>query len=345
MKTVNDGEDWDFQRADPTGRTLWAVDFRDVDNGIAAGDAGALLYTTDGGTTWNPGTTVLGDTSSVNFRDLYSLGGNEAWAVGRDNSTGKGAVAYTRTGGQFWFRLSEPQQDKLHLEGVVFPEQTRGLVVGWSGNPNGTTRARAYQADFDPVTGVINWTEVSPKHPLISSVVGNPITRKLHGIDSVGTNLDTAIIYTVGNDGMVLRWNGVRFVNVPGVYELNGMGNVQFRELATDFPCVGISPSGNRVLIGAQYDIDMSNAADFGWMLELDGTWSRTRAHSGKDLVGIALTSDVEGFVIGQTNQNASAGLGMRLHGCSGYTSDDVVSPNFDNPNLADSVVLKYLSN
>jgi len=347
MKTVNDGEDWAYQRAEPSGKTLWAVDFRDASNGIAAGNSGALLYTTDGGTTWTPGTTVMGSTSSVNFRDIVSVGNNEAWAVGQDTATGEGAVAFTRTAGQAWFRLSAPQQSKLALEGVVFPEPTKGLVVGWSGSQNGTTRARAYTADFDPISGLIQWVEVSPKHPLLALVSANPVTRKLHGIDSVGTNLSTAVIYAVGNGGMVLRWNGAisRFVNVPGVYELNRRGRVRLRELATDLPTVGISPSGNRVLIGAQYDINMHNAADFGWMLELDGVWSRTRTHSGKDIVGISLTSDSEGFVIGQTNQNASAGLGMRLHGCHGYTSDDVVSPNFDNPNLADPVVLKYLSN
>ncbi len=78
------------------------------------------------------------------------------------------------------------------------------------------------------------------------------------------------------------------------VYDLDAAGFVVSRELATDLECVDISPSGGKVLIGAQYDQKMRNAADLGWMLKFDGSWSRIRSMSGKSLVAISLTDDID---------------------------------------------------
>ena len=43
---------WYWQNPLPQGNTLSCVSFSDADNGLAVGDNGAIIRTTDGGATW-----------------------------------------------------------------------------------------------------------------------------------------------------------------------------------------------------------------------------------------------------------------------------------------------------
>jgi len=63
-------EGWFLQNPLPQGNTLYSVYFTDSNTGWAVGDFGAILKTTDGGTSWtlqSSGTT--NDLESVYFTD------------------------------------------------------------------------------------------------------------------------------------------------------------------------------------------------------------------------------------------------------------------------------------
>jgi photosystem II stability/assembly factor-like uncharacterized protein len=343
MKTTNDGIDWSWTKV-TLGESLWSIEDRDGSNLITVGNASNIAYTVDGGATWAPGV-LVNSNSSIKLRDVCMLGQREAFAVGYDRDAAEGAVLYTRSFGQVWFRLPLSPSTNLsgvRLEGVVFPEANRGFAVGYSIASDGTATAKAYELTFNPLNGKLDFADHSPPHPPFNNETSNPVSRKLLRIATFGTSLESVVAYAVGNGGMVLQWDGSTFVDVPAVYDLDAAGFVVSRELATDLECVDISPSGGKVLIGAQYDQKMRNAADLGWMLKFDGSWSRIRAMTGKSLVAISLTDDNLGFVAGQSHKNESEGKGERIPGCQ-YDDDDVEATSFDNPNLADSVILKYI--
>jgi photosystem II stability/assembly factor-like uncharacterized protein len=338
-KSTDGGDTWEWQMPN-NDAIFFATEFRDEDRGVAVGTEGNVYYTVDGADTpWKKGVVVDPFGTGANlptttFYDVDTIGNAEAFAVGYDQQNRRAVIAYTRSNGAGWFLLKAPTLNKLRLMGVACPEQTRMLVVGWSGNSPGEAKARAYHVTFNPMTGGLVWTEISPTHP--PSVPGqNPPSRKLLGIDYTGTSLAGTTAYAVGNGGMVLQWNDATqsFDDVPQASSL----------LDTDLHGVGVSPSGDRVLIGAHYDINLHHAADFGKMIELDdGVWGTTRAFSGKNIVEIVLTSDDEGFALGQTTSGSVTGDGERLHQCNGYSDEDVGAGNFDNPNLADCIILEY---
>ncbi|MFT4537818.1 MAG: photosystem II stability/assembly factor-like uncharacterized protein [Planctomycetota bacterium] len=343
MKTSDGGADWQLQRADAQARTLWEVEFHDANNGVAVGDNGALLYTLDGGVKWKSGQVPASSVATLHLRDVVMVDARRVWAVGSTNNGAPG-VLHSRDGGALWLRVEPPQVNSLHLTGLVFPEPGAGIVIGWSGSSPGECAARAFVGKYNAQTGRMAWRDISPPQP--NSVPGqNPVSRKLLGIDSAGDELASATIVAVGNGGMVLRWDGTRLVDVPAVYDMDGAGDVSFRELGTDFETVGVSPSGDTVLIGAQYDINLHHAADMGFMLKFDANWRRIKANTSKSLCSIKLTSDTDGFILGQTILNPTSGKGERSHHCDGYSDDDVEATSFDNPNLADPIIMRYIGN
>ena len=351
LKTKDGGCTWAHQNHDTTIVSLQGIAFRDANNGIAVGTNGTLLYTLNAGAQWLQGQIVLGSGAGVDLLDVAMQGTDEAWAVG--HQAGSARVFYTNSRGQFWVELPPPFQPDLRLTGVVWPSQNRGIVVGWSQAGTGDSYARAYVGDFDPMTGALAWTEVSPPHPVINPNTGNPngqslpLRQKLLSIDCSDGSMSTAAIYTCGNGGMVLTWdnNANAFVDVPAVYDTDSLGNVLSRMLDTDLSAVGVSPSGQHVLIGGQYDIGTFKSG-LGYCLRFNGAWSKIRALNGKNTVGIGLSADGVGWVAGQTSTNSFGDTadGERLDGCQGYATNDQASASFDLGNLADSIILRYIA-
>lgn len=367
-KTSDGGATFDWVQV-PNPETVYGIDFFDTSDGVAVGPGGSAWYTTNGGTSWTVGMVIdpLGimgsvPTSRVQFRDVDSFGTQNAIAVGWYASGGAiiPAVAFTRDGGEYWYMIDAPGVSPLNhgvrLLDVLRAGASEGLVVGYE-KVSGTNEheAKAYKfSSFSQVTGAITWDDVSPPHQGTPPASGRPASRKLLGVDGVGSNLASLTAYVVGNEGMILKWNGGTSVldDIPGVFELERVGSgtvlvgdIVVQTLITDLDAIAVSPSGNRVLAGGHYDIDLRSADDLGWMLELDGSWNRIRAHSGKDLLRAVLTSDTDGFVLGQSQSHQVTGVGKRLDGCSGYNAEDVISSGFNNPNLGDPSLLRYLGN
>ncbi|MGB9178363.1 MAG: YCF48-related protein [Pyrinomonadaceae bacterium] len=137
LRSADGGTSWS-QQSSGTSAQLQAVRFLDSLHGWAVGNA--VLYTTDGGQTWQTGT------RSGNLSELYDVDfvdGSFGWACGG------GVVMKTTDGGQTWSPQSVPVQSFQNLLSIDFVDRNRGWAVGADGIILVTTNGGA------------NWTSLS----------------------------------------------------------------------------------------------------------------------------------------------------------------------------------------
>lgn len=148
---------------------VYDIDFYDAQNGIAVGDQGIILRTTDGGATW-----ILEQGPAMNLPSLYGVSYPQplsAWAVG------DGGVILKWDGVQ-WLQQSSPVNVTLHS--VYFTDILNGWAVGDRGNIIRTN------------DGGINWILES-----------SPFLHDLHGIWMINNTSGWA----VGEYGTLLYYN------------------------------------------------------------------------------------------------------------------------------------------
>jgi photosystem II stability/assembly factor-like uncharacterized protein len=129
-----------------TTSPIYGVSFALSTFGIAVGDSGTILSTTDGGASWAPQSS--GTTNAL--LGVYVIDQNIAIAVGTN-----GTILRTEDGGQSW----TPQfaNAAVNLFGVSFADANNGIAVGdsgtilltadggqsWTTQPTGTTQSLA----------------------------------------------------------------------------------------------------------------------------------------------------------------------------------------------------------
>lgn len=128
--TRNGGATW--QRQGPLARQLLAVSFFDAQHGVAAGNE--IRYTTDGGQTWQ-----LGSSSGGSVYDADLVTSQVGYA------SGLGSVKKTADGGKTWTIKSVPLQG--NLSGIDFVDANTGWVVGDQGSV------------FKTIDGGDHWTQ------------------------------------------------------------------------------------------------------------------------------------------------------------------------------------------
>ncbi len=135
----------------PDGRTGWAV-----------GAGGAIVRTTDAGTTWSR----QASGTSYTLNGVWFTGATEGWAVGQG-----GTVVRTTNGGATWTRLTNIGQGEALMD-VHFATPDTGWVVGASGLVLRTfDRGGSWQAFRVPTTSTLN--SVSFADPRDGWAVGN----------------------------------------------------------------------------------------------------------------------------------------------------------------------------
>jgi photosystem II stability/assembly factor-like uncharacterized protein len=95
--------------------------FATHDQGWAVGGEGVILATTDGGQTWRPQRSGVGD----DLYDVKFFDAAEGWAVGRG-----GALLHTRDGGRTW---ADTKRVTTHALERVFLSGRRAWAVGFGG--------------------------------------------------------------------------------------------------------------------------------------------------------------------------------------------------------------------
>ena len=111
LKTIDGGENWTSLLDQPTieDNFLNNIHFTDINKGWVVGDAGTVLYTVDGGTTWIP--QQSGTTNNLN--NVFFTDFNNGWIIG-DNGT----ILHTSNAGVTF--IEEAQANVIPTEFLLF---------------------------------------------------------------------------------------------------------------------------------------------------------------------------------------------------------------------------------
>jgi photosystem II stability/assembly factor-like uncharacterized protein len=115
-----------YQQNSGTTKNLYAVHFTDENNGIAVGDSGTILRTTNGGTAW----VIQASGTILPLNDIFFTDVNNGWAVGCNKySFEPSVIIHTTDGGTTWnIQLILPDS---WLTDIFFIDENIGWVVGW----------------------------------------------------------------------------------------------------------------------------------------------------------------------------------------------------------------------
>lgn len=124
--TSDGGKTWDLQFIDFNGRRLYGIDFANEKVGwvvgwdvgiVGVGIRGLILYTTDGGQTWEK------NTSEFSIYGVDCVNEQECWAAGR------GGILHTDDGGNSWVKHDE----SASFKSICFINDEFGWAVGYAG--------------------------------------------------------------------------------------------------------------------------------------------------------------------------------------------------------------------
>ena len=119
---------WIYQNPYPTSNTLLAVKFLTPQKGWVAGELGTILYTSDGGSTWEP----QNSGTQKKIKCLFFVNELQGWAVGGESqTTEKGVILATKDGGKKW--AIQDGDFNSPLNSVFFINNKEGWIVGDEG--------------------------------------------------------------------------------------------------------------------------------------------------------------------------------------------------------------------
>lgn len=113
---------WVYQNPYPTSNTLLAVKFVTSQKGWIAGEHGTILYTEDGGDTWE----AQESGTEADIKSLAFINEKQGWAAGN-----YGVIIHTEDGGKTWVKQGDIKAS-LHI--VFFINEKDG----WAGGSEGT---------------------------------------------------------------------------------------------------------------------------------------------------------------------------------------------------------------
>ena len=217
LTTTDGGENWIPQSIGESLRT-WAVSFPTLNCGIAVGDLGTIMKSSDSGGNWN---NLSNHITTVDLLDVSFATEFNGIAVGRE-----GVILRTTNGGQNWL-ISESGTNEW-LAGVSMPNPNTATVVGKDGIILRTTNGGESWVNL-LVDSMIQLTDVCFTDENTGTIVGsNKIIRTTDGgetwvTQNSGTNqgLEGVSFYNsdigmvVGNNRTILRTTngGTNWIN------------------------------------------------------------------------------------------------------------------------------------
>ncbi|MDD5747461.1 MAG: DUF5719 family protein [Actinomycetota bacterium] len=324
--STNKGANWNFLQG--PANNLNGMSFADANNGIACGEKGVVLYTTDAGATWMPSDSVTD--KNLNDVSMYLDGGVYRGIAVGDNAT----VRRTSNGGQTWSPATSPPVSN-NLSSVDFIDSTHAWAVGDNGhiwisadsgdtwteqesNPTANLRAVDF---FDEECGVavggtagstesVRWTDdggatwQTPANPPAGSVKINDV--------SMGGKSD---VWAVGEGGSI--W-----------YSDDGGDNWVFQEgpvsdelFGVSFGAPGHSDTRNGLIVGASPAVTEPACALY--TSNGGGTWGEIESATGvnRSLMGISSIWDTDRI------KAYSCGSFGRIQVCSQSLAAPVITP------------------
>jgi photosystem II stability/assembly factor-like uncharacterized protein len=134
---------WQWLAPRPQGNDISGVWFTDKASGWAVGDAGTILHTTDGGSTWQ----VQASHTSANLYAVQFVDAKNGWVVGDH-----GLILHTSNGGKTW-KLQRSRAGSAFFA-VSFIDGKTGLAVGDNGLVAKTTNGGKVWRIKNPLTNV-----------------------------------------------------------------------------------------------------------------------------------------------------------------------------------------------
>ncbi len=122
---VHNGE-WTWQNPLPHGHTFNDVHFADANVGIAVGDYGTIVRTTDGGATWSN----ISSGTTYPLRSVHFVNASLGFVCG------DGAILLKTTdGGLTWTIVSTPYSSLFYYSEIIFSDANNGwILIGFSGS-------------------------------------------------------------------------------------------------------------------------------------------------------------------------------------------------------------------
>ncbi len=195
-KSSNGGATWYSSQHQPV-KVYFTVCAIDADTYYAAGEAGFIQKTTDGGLSW----VTQNSQTAADIHKIHFINNNTGFASGDYNASGENFILKTTNGGINWNTyLINPQHPTYQeIRGCYFNGNTYGFTGGTSGYMYKTSN------------GGINW---------IAENTGYYNDVK----DIIMTNVNTAI--TVGGYGRILKYSGTVGIsntggNIPSGFNLS----------------------------------------------------------------------------------------------------------------------------
>lgn len=242
---------WFWQNSIPTSQTLNDIHVFDENTTIAVGEAGTIIKTTDGGTSW-----IL-QTSGTNTElySVYFIDSNTGWTVG----SGGGTILKTTNGGTSWTLQGSQNYDPLYS--IFFISSATGWIAGEDNTILKTTN------------GGIDWIfqqGIFPKS-VRSIFFTDENNGCAAGIDYDGSNYFGVIIKTTdGGTTWTNQWSGNWLLSIHFTDSNNGWAAGAGIILKT----IDGGTSWNNQITGTSYQLYSIHFSDsnFGWASGYDGS-------------------------------------------------------------------------
>lgn len=147
-----------YQQNSPTTKNLNAVTFFDTNNGLAIGDSGTIVRTSNGGTSWFlVPTDVPNNLTAMSFTD-----DNNGWIVcdGLYSEGDSARILHTNDGGLSW--NTQKTFPTSTLSDIFFIDQNNGFATGyvWEDDPNICYGCWLYSILLKTNNGGITWSQL-----------------------------------------------------------------------------------------------------------------------------------------------------------------------------------------
>lgn len=168
-----------------TGEDLLAITGFDINNLVAVGENNALVYTNNGGSTWQA---ITGPAVGINL-NCVAMRTKTEWFVG----TADGRLYYTPDSGTHWYEKSFPGNGSGSVTDIKFVTNSVGYMTHTTTAPAGRL--------LRTISGGYQWYVLPEGHATI------PANK---GLNAIAVNLDPNVVYagglsTVGTDGVLLK--------------------------------------------------------------------------------------------------------------------------------------------
>lgn len=117
---------WLYQNPYPTSYTLLGVKFVTPDKGWVIGQVGTILYTEDGGDTWE----LQESGTALRLTNLFFINDKTGWVIGSE-----GTILYTENAGKKWVS-QDSAANNYELHKVFFINSKEGWIIGCDTDKN-----------------------------------------------------------------------------------------------------------------------------------------------------------------------------------------------------------------